>query len=134
LEEQSFSFLNDKQKIELTILLSSKENMIKYLYLTRRYSGNEIFGNILGNDLKDLSKKFVVSRKFYPKPRKKIFRRGPKDKGSRRVISLGPHFEEDLRRDVWIQLENQILIEKRNYLHKVTNRIIKVLENLDLRS
>lgn len=134
LEEQSFSFLNDKQKIELTILLSSKENMIKYLYLTRRYSGNEIFGNILGNDLKDLSKKFVVSRKFYPKPRKKIFRRGPKDKGSRRVISLGPHFEEDLRRDVWIQLENQILIEKRNYLHKVTNRIIKVLENSDLRS
>lgn len=131
LEDQSFSFLNEKQRIEISILLSSKENMLKYLYLTERYSGNEIFGNILGNDLHELSKKFVVTRKFYPKPRKKIFRRGPKDKGSRRVISLGPHFEEDLRSDVWIQQENQIIEKKKIYLHKVTTRIIIFLEKFE---
>jgi hypothetical protein len=126
----SFSWLNFKQKVEIQIYLSSKENMKKYLYYTDRYSGNEIFGNLLKNDFLSLSKKFKISSEYYPRPKKKVFRRGPKDKGSRRVISQGPHFEEDVRRDVFIQLEEEKLIEKKKLLQNLINRVLKILSDL----
>lgn len=130
LEQMSFSWLNFKQKVEIQIYLSSKENMKKYLYYTDRYSGNEIFGNLLKNDFLSLSKKFKISSEYYPRPKKKVFRRGPKDKGSRRVISQGPHFEEDVRRDVFIQLEEEKLIEKKKLLQNLINRVLKILSDL----
>jgi hypothetical protein len=123
LEEQSFSWLSLKQRIEINLLLDSKETMINYLYLTERYSGNEIFGNFLGNDLKDLSKSLKFYQKNYPKPRRKIFRRGPKDKGSRRVFSTGPRFEDDVRRDYHLQLENEKFQRKKYYFFKLIEQL-----------
>lgn len=130
LEEEEFSWLNFKQQVEIQIYLSSKENMEKYLYLTDRYSGNEIFGNILKNDLQDLSKKFRVSKEFYPRPRKKVFRRGPKDKGSRRVTSLGPIYEDDVRRDVFLALEDEEFQRKKRHRQSTINRILRIIANL----
>jgi hypothetical protein len=132
LEEENFHFLNDKQRIELSILLSSKENMKKFLYLSDNFTGNEIFGNFLGNDLKELSKKFKVSSKKNPIPRKKIYRRGPKDYGSRRVVSLGPNFESDLRSDIFLQQKEELYQRKENLIHKTISRLLIYLENYDL--
>jgi hypothetical protein len=129
LEEDNFHFLNEKQRIELSILISSKENMEKYLYLTERYSGNEIFGNILGNDLKELSKKYKISRIRNPFPRRKVYRRGPKDYGSRRVISQGPLFYKDLYSDLNLLKEEEMYQRKEKLIHKTISRILIVLEN-----
>lgn len=128
-ENDNFIFLNDKQRIELSILLSSKENMIKYLFLTKRYSGNEIFGNFLGNDLKELSRKFKVTKIRNPYPRRKVYRRGPKDYGSRRVISQGPQFYKDLYSDFSTLKEEEKFQRKENLIHKTISRILIVLEN-----
>jgi hypothetical protein len=109
-------------------MLNSKEDMITFLYLTQRYSGNEIFGNLLGNDFRELSRKFKVFWKKYPRPIRKVWRREPKDKGSRRVNSLGPSFEDDLRRDVFLQLEEEKLIRKKILLQTTINRLLSILE------
>lgn len=132
LEEENFHFLNDKQRIELSILLSSEENMKKYLYLSDRFTGNEIFGNFLGNDLRELSLKFKVSNKKNPFPRKRIYRRGPKDYGSRRVVSLGPNFEKDLRSDIFLQQKEELFQRKENLIHKTISQLLIYLENYDL--
>jgi hypothetical protein len=97
--------------------------MEEYLYFTERYTGSEIFGNIIGNDLKDLCRKMKISWKFYPKPRRKIRRRGPKDKGSRRVNSTSSVIAQEIRRDVWIQSEEETRQEKRKLLHLTSLKI-----------
>lgn len=129
LEKESFSWLNLKQKMEISIYLNSRETMIKYLYLTDRYSGNQIFGNILKNDLQELSKKFKVTYESYPRPRRKVYRRGPKDKGSRRVHSCGPLFLEDIQRDVFLQLEEEKFQRKLILQQNLINSLLKFLEN-----
>jgi len=126
LTEMSFSHLNEKQRIELSILLSSQENCNKYLYETKRYTGNEIFGNILGTDLKELCKKLKVKKKNYKLviPER---RRGYNDHGSLRPF------------DRWIPdsdfslTEQQLLKEKEKYLiQRTIYRTLQTLENLDL--
>jgi hypothetical protein len=88
LEESSFSWLKEEQKVQLSILISSKENMEKFLFETNSCTGSEIFGNYLNNDLKDLMKLLNSSREIkvfdLPSVVKPIRRRGYKDKGSRR--------------------------------------------------
>jgi hypothetical protein len=106
--------------------------MKKYLYLTERYSGNEIFGNILGNDLEEISRKFKVSRIRNPFPRRKVYRRGPKDYGSRRVISQGPQFYEDLYSDLNLLKEEELYQRKEKLIHKTISRILIVLEDYNL--
>ena len=129
LENQTFSWLNEKQKLELSILLSSKENSQKYLYLTQRYTSFEIFGNFLGNDLNDLKRKIKVIFVFQRKAKKKVFRRAPKDKGTRRSDSSVSIIEKEIQRDVWIN-EKNIIIEKKNLLLQQTlHRILQILEN-----
>lgn len=129
LENQTFSWLNEKQKLELSILLSSKENSQKYLYLTQRYTSFEIFGNFLGNDLNDLKRRIKVIFVFQRKAKKKVFRRGPKDKGTRRSDSSVSVIEKEIQRDVWIN-EKNIIIEKKNLLLQQTlHRILQILEN-----
>lgn len=129
LENQTFSWLNEKQKLEISILLSSKENSQKYLYLTQRYTSFEIFGNFLGNDLNDLKRRIKVNFVFQRKAKKKVFRRGPKDKGTRRSDSSVSIIEKEIQRDVWIN-EKNIIIEKKNLLLQQTlHRILQILEN-----
>lgn len=124
LKDMSLSHLNKKQRLELAILLSSKENMEKYLYRTERYSGSEIFGNILGNDLQDLLKELKFLRKTKKHPRKTIRRRGYKDKGSRRPSHRWlPRFDYSFT-------EYQNHRDKDKYLlNKLTKRILLILEN-----
>lgn len=126
LNEMSFSHLNEKQRIEIQILLSSKENMLKYLFLTNRYTSHEIFGNILGEGLKTL--KFL---RIYRRSTKIVYRlrkRGYDDKGSLRP------------KEKWLpdsdytftNLQNEK--EKRSQLRQsVINAILTSLENTDSR-
>lgn len=127
--EKEFTQFNFKQQLELKILRSSKENCVKYLYLTERYSGPEIFGNLLGNDLKDCIRSLKLRFRTQSKPRKKVFRRGPKDKGSRRSDSSVRIIEQEIQKDVWIA-ENQKEVERRKFLLLQTKtRIQVILEN-----
>lgn len=82
LNEKSFSNLNNKQRIEISLLLHSKEKCFKYLYLTERYSSHEIFGNILETGCKVLGN--LQIRKESTKLVVPEFRRGYRDKGSLR--------------------------------------------------
>jgi hypothetical protein len=127
--EKKYSWFNLKQRLEISLYLSSKENTVKYLFLTDRYSGSEIFGNLLENDLKDLSKRFKIFRKYASKPRRLVYRRGPKDYGSKKEVSMGPHFFDDLRNDIFLKLENEKYERKERLLQTTINKILKFLEN-----
>lgn len=129
LENQNFSWLNEKQKLELSILLSSKENCEKYLFLTDRYTSSEIFGNFLGNDLNDLNKKLKIIFVFQRKAKKKVFRRGPKDKGTRRSDSSVKIIEKEIQQDIWIKLENEKYKKKTILLQQTTRRVLQIIEN-----
>lgn len=83
LTEKSHSQLSSKQRIELSLLLSSEDNCKKFLFETKRYSSNEIFGNILKNDMQDLLKNLKISKRNL-KVKRTQRRRGYNDKGSRK--------------------------------------------------
>lgn len=123
LQERSFSNYNRKQQIEIAIFLSSKKNMELYLFRTSRYTGGEIFGNILGNDLSDLCKILKISKKRKSNPIYPIRRRGYKDKGAMRPFhSWLPKEDYDLTR---IQLRK----EKEKYLlQKTINFILSLIQ------
>jgi hypothetical protein len=129
LEEENYSRFNKKQQLEISILLSSKENCYKYLFLTERYTGNEIFGNILGNDLEDLKKETKILFLPMQRARKKVFRRGPKDRGSRRSDSTVRIIEEEEKKDVWLREKEIDLRRRRRLLQQTSHRIQKILEN-----
>lgn len=129
LSEQEFSWLSEKQRIEIKIFLDSRDSMEKYLYLTERYTGNELFGNILGNDLRDLHRNFKLTRTYYPVPTEKVYRRGPKDKGSRRLDSSISIIEEEIRKDQFILLEEKKRQRHQNYLQSTIKRILINIQN-----
>lgn len=124
LKEKSFPHFNRKQRLELSILLSSKENMEKFLFETQRYTSNEIFGNFLGNDAQDLFLVLKVGiRKF--NPRRTIRRRGYQDHGSRKPD------EKWLPQSDFSFTEYQNEKEKKQYLFTLTvQKVVKYLENL----
>jgi ligand-binding sensor protein len=107
--------------------LNSKESMAKYLFLTERYSGAEIFGNFLGNDIKEISRTTKFFKKVQQKPRRKIRRRGPKDKGSRRELS-GSIIAKEQSRDIFLQIEEEKKNREENHIRKLVNRILEILE------
>jgi len=128
LKEKSFSQLNSKQKIELEILLSSKENMQIYLFETERYSSGEIFGNILGNDLRDL-RKLSIHWKVIKRPLRKTRHRGYRDHGSRRPDHRWlPSFDVTLTE---VQLKKE---HDSDLLQRTINRILVKLRELLLKS
>lgn len=120
LSDSKFSHFNSKQRIELKIILSSKENCEKYFYLSDRYSSHEVFGNILGQIPKIPIK--IIKRNLKVKyPKRK---RGYHDKGSLRP------------RDKWLETSDWSLTELQNekerklYLqNKSINRILSYLRN-----
>lgn len=128
MEENSRSQLNRKQKIELEILISSKEICEVYLYETKRYSGREIFGNILGNELKECLKRLKIKRNIPRKPKKQERHRGYRDKGSLRPDHLW------LEKYDFSLTEYQNLLEKKSDLHrKLTTELLQILsEKLEL--
>lgn len=129
LEEQTFSQLNRKQQIELKILLSSRSNCVKYLFMTQRYSANEIFGNLVGNDLNDLSRVLKLKLKKQAKARKKVFRRGPTDQGTRRSDSSSKIIETECLKDVWLSEIEQKRCKSDNHLQQSILRILVFIEN-----
>lgn len=131
LENQNFSRFNSKQQIEIQILLSSKENCEKYLFLTERYSGSEIFGNILGNDLNSLTYRLKLRMIQPNKAVEKVYRRGPKDKGSRRSDSSARIIQEAIREDFYLNEIELTRIRKKILTSSTINRILYILENLD---
>lgn len=116
LEEQT-SRLCFKDKMKLKLLLTSKENMLVYLYDTQEFSSHEIFGNLLGTGLKALNlMKITRKRTKVRKPQRK---RGYDDKGSLRSPDRWlPSFDYTLT-----ELQNEK--EKKTDLH---NRIYHYLE------
>lgn len=129
LEERSFNWFNSKQKVEIGILLSSEINCVKYLFLTERYTSNEIFGNILGNDLNSLEKEIKIYFVRQTRAKKKIFRRGPKDYGSRRSDSTAGIIQFETSRDVFLQLEEELYQKNLQLLQQTINKILNILEN-----
>lgn len=122
--EMSFSHLSRKQILELKILLLSKEKMITYLYETKRYTGNEIFGNILKKDILELSKILKIKRtnRKIVRPQR---RRGYNDHGSMRFP------ETWLPDSDYTLTEQQLKKEKRLYLlNKSTQKVNQILEAL----
>lgn len=125
LTDMSFSHLNEKQILELRILLSSKENMLKYLCKTNRYDSNEFFGNIVGNDYKELRKVLRISRKVF-KIKKTQRRRGYNDHSSRKPS------EKWLPDSDLSFTEYQLKKERKLFLQQSTlNRILKILRDID---
>lgn len=127
LQDQSLSWLNKKQKLELLTYLSSKESTIDYLYFTERYSGNQIFGNLLGPEAEHLLRNLRISKKNPRKPKKLVYRRGYRDHGSRK-----PDDRWEERFD-YSFTEYQLLKEKENLLTQTSLvrilRILKILES-----
>jgi hypothetical protein len=117
LQEMEFSQFNFKQKVELNILLSSKENCLFYLYETQRYSSGELFGNILGNDLRELNQMKIL-RKRKKIPRKVIRRRGYKDHGTRRPS------------DQWLPRNDFTLTEEQNLKEKESDHYKSLIKRL----
>lgn len=118
LQEENFSQFNFKQKVELNILLSSKENCEFFLFETKRYSSNEIFGNILGNDLRELNQVLKISRKRKRKPLKPIRRRGYKDHGTRRPS------------DRWLPTDDFTLTVEQNFLENFQDHYNSLIKRL----
>lgn len=129
LESRKFTHFNSKQQLEISILLSSKENCVKYLFLTKRYTGSEIFGNLLGNDLMDLCKVLKIQKKNQQRAQKKVFRRGPKDYGSRRSDSTISIIVTEIQKDVFVQLEEERIRGRKLLLQQTLHRILLVLED-----
>lgn len=89
------------------------------------FSGNEVFGNLLGKDLTETLKVLKITRKVKRKPRKPIWRRGYRDHGSRRPLHRWLP-SEDFSFD-----EYQVLLEKeRELTNRLINRILTILEKI----
>lgn len=125
LEDLTLSQFNEKQKLEIKILLSSKENCIKYLYRTKRYSSHEIFGNIINRGFS-----IVVNMKIIPKSLKvkeTQRKRGYDDKGSLRPKDKWlPTYDLTL---TVLQNEKEKKITRQR---KSIQRITRILENVEL--
>lgn len=126
LDSMNFSWLNKKQKLEIQVLLCSQEFCSKYLFLTTRYSGNEIFGNFLKNDMLDLLKVLKVRRKVIRPPKRKVRRRGYQDHGSRRPDHKWlPRFDYSFS-------ENQNEKELENLkLQRTLSRVLSILSKFN---
>lgn len=121
LKEKSFSHFNQKQRMEIQLLLESKEIMQIYLFETKRYSSSEIFGNFLGNDFKELMSNLkFVQKNFYLKRSQR--RRGYQDHGSRR-----PEDRWKETSDYTLTAEQNRLEKDKNHLDKTITRLIKYL-------
>jgi len=122
--EKSYEHFNQKQQLEIKILLESREICSTYLYESKRFTSNELFGNYLGNDVLELSSlkwKWVLPHKA----KTKVRRRGPQDKGSRRPLTKWAPTSD------WSLTEQQNVKERRRY-HTIqtSHRLFRILRTL----
>lgn len=122
MSEMKFSWLNEEQRVELNVLLSDKDSCIKALYLT--YTGNEVFGNIIGSDIKDLGKELRFSKFHYRyKPTQR--KRGYDDKGTRRRAGTWLPDSDFTFTELWVEKEEELTRQTRSIRF-----IINFLRNL----
>lgn len=123
--EKNFTWLNRKQQIEISILLSSKFTCIEFLRRTRRFSSHEFFGNILYSGCRSL-RNLRISRVPKRPIQKTQRKRGYDDKGSRRKT------EDWIERfDIGFTLEQNRREKIRTLQLKHIHSIIKQLENTE---
>lgn len=121
--ELSLNHLNEKQKIEIKLMLSSREICLKYLYKTERYTSHEIFGNLLMSGVKTM--KYLRLFKRSTKVKRVQRKRGYDDKGSLRPTEKWlPDFDFTLTA---LQNEKEKINTRR---YKIINRLKEYLENL----
>lgn len=123
--QMRFSWLNEDQRVELFVLLSDKEICLRSLYLT--YTGNEVFGNLIGNDVQDLRKELKFS-KFHYKYRPTQRKRGYDDKGSRRRAGTWLPDSDFSLTALWVQREEEL-----THQTKSIDFIINFLRNLPIK-
>lgn len=124
LEAMSFSWLSEEQKIILKVLLSSESNCRKFLFLTKQFTKRELFGNILGNDVRELSKRLKISKVRNSPPRKRVWRRGYRDKGSR-----VPDHRQKPKFDYSFTNEQNLIELRRKITDKTINYLIQFLSS-----
>jgi hypothetical protein len=120
LMEMNFHWLNHKQRILVQILLYSEETCVNYFYRTETLTGNEIFGNILGNDLKECLRTLKIYRKKLKPVVPRVYRRGYRDKGARRPDYL------------WLPKSDFSFTEKQNSLEleeDFSRRLVSRIQN-----
>jgi hypothetical protein len=119
--EERLTRFDSKKQLELKLLLHSKETMLKFLYLTRKYSSHEIFGNLINKGIQSLNNLKLKRRNT--KILKTQRKRGYDDKGSLRP------------KEKWLEKYDfsfttcQNEKEKKQYLHqKSITKLLKYLE------
>lgn len=125
LSEMNFSWLNSYQRIVIKILLDSEISCEKFLYYSKDFSGWRIFGNLLGNDFRDMKFSFKISRRKLKPPTPSVWRRGYRDKGSRI-----PDHQWKEKVDFSFTSEMQQIESRRTIEHKTISYILKYLSQL----
>lgn len=129
LREMSFSWLNWKQRIEILLNLERASVMRQYLYWTDRYTSRELFGNILGQQLKETLSRLRIKVRKLPKPRKRQRKRGYQDHGSRRPPHKWlPKFDSELT-EIHLEQDRKLALQS-----KVIQTIVTSLEELSFGS
>lgn len=118
----NLNHLNRKQILEIRIMFSSKDNMVKYLYLTQRYTSNEIFGNLVKNGVNSVKNLKIIKRST--KVVKPVRKRGYTDKGS-----LRPKEKWLPSHDYTLTNLQREIEKKRTRLDKSVIQITNYLEN-----
>lgn len=125
LGEKSFEHFNQKQQLELKILLESREICSTYLFESKRFSSNELFGNYLGNDVRELEMSLKWTWVLPARAKMKVRRRGYQDKGSRRPLTKWRPTSD------WTLTEEQNVKERRRYHNTQTaHRLFRILRTL----
>jgi len=125
LQEKSFEHFNNKQQLELSLLLESKEICSTYLFESQRFTGSELFGNYLGNDALELSRTLKWQWAVPRQAKTKVRRRGYQDKGSRRPLTKWTPTSD------WSLTEEQNVKERTRYHRtRTSHRLFKILRNI----
>jgi hypothetical protein len=125
LGEKSFEHFNQKQQLEIKILLESREICSTYLYESKRFTSNQLFGNYLGNDVQELENTLKWTWVSQHKARKKVRRRGYQDKGSRRPLTKWRPTSD------WSLTEEQNVKERKRYhITQTAHRLFRILRTL----
>lgn len=126
--EEKIKHFDFKKQLELKSLIDP-ETRCKFLFLTRRYSSHQIFGNLIFDSIESL--KFIKIRRKSTKVKKPQRKRGYDDKGTLRSYDIWCHR--------WTPSFDWSLTELQNKQEKIQNlqekhlfKLINFLRELNL--
>lgn len=117
--EEKIKYFDFKKQLELKSLIDP-ETRYKFLYLTKRYTSHQIFGNLIFDSVESL--KFIVLRRRSTKVKKPQRKRGYDDKGTLRSYDIWCHR--------WTPSFDWSLTDLQNKQEKIRNLQKKHLFNL----